>query len=66
MYGYNIYAVDGGVVVKGSFVVNALREASVGLCKGNRIMFRRGLGVMAGITCTSFSAGFTVPTDDVR
>ena len=58
MYGYNIYAVDGGVVVKGSFVVNALRELSVGLCKGNGIMLRRGLGVMA------FSAEVNVPTDD--
>ena len=58
-------AVDGGVVVKGSFVVNAMRELSVGLMKGNGLMFRRGLGVMAGITGTSFSAGFNVPTDDV-
>ena len=45
--------------------MNALRELSVGPCKGNGIMFRCGLCVLSGITGTSISAGYTVPTDDV-
>ena len=58
-------AVDGGDVSKGSFAVRALRELSVGLCKGNGNIFRRELCEMSDITSTSSSTGFIARTNDV-
>ena len=40
--------------VKGPFVLNTLPESSVGLCKGNGVMSRRRLDVIAGVIGTSF------------
>ena len=55
--------------MKCTFVVKALRELSVELCKGNVGMLRRRTGVNgAGITrdtSTCFSAGLTVLNHDV-
>jgi hypothetical protein len=55
-----------GEVAKDGFVVNALRELSVSLCRGNAVLYRRGLGVLARVTGNSFRAGLTVPTADVH
>ena len=55
-----------GRVVKAGFVGNALRELSISLCRGNALMHRRGLGVLARVTGNCFRAGLTVPTADVQ
>ena len=55
-----------GRVVKTGFVGNALRELSISLCRGNALMYRRGLGVLARVTGNCFRAGLTVPTADVQ
>lgn len=54
-----------GTVVKGDFVGTALRELSVGLCKGNGIMYRAGLMVLARCSGRAFMSGTIVPTADV-
>jgi hypothetical protein len=54
-----------GRVEKDGFVMNALRELSVSMCRGNGLLYRRGLGVLARVTGTCFRAGLTVPTADV-
>jgi hypothetical protein len=60
-----IAASANGVVLKGDFVSNALRQLSITLCRGNGTMFRRGLNVLAKVTGNHFRAGLTVPTADV-
>ena len=52
-------------VVKDTFVANALRELSIGLCRGNGALYRRALGVMARASGIAFMAGMIVPTSDV-
>jgi hypothetical protein len=51
-----------------SFVAGALREISVGLCRGNFFMYRACLGMFANLhfksSGTGFRAGMRVPTDE--
>jgi hypothetical protein len=58
-------AAAGGAVQKTGFVVNALRQLSVSLCRGNGIMYRRSLSVLARASGTSFLPGLMVPTADI-
>ena len=58
-------AAASGVVVKADFVGSALRELSVGLCKGNGIVYRAGLKVLARCAGTAFLPGAMVPSADM-
>ena len=58
-------ATAGGAVEKGAFTAGALRELSVGLCRGNSVLYRRSIGVRARASSSNFMAGMTVPTSDV-
>ena len=60
-----IAASAAGVVVKGDFVESALRELSVSLCRGNGVMYRRGLQVFATLAGGAFEEGLLVPIADV-
>jgi hypothetical protein len=53
-----------GGVTRASFVAGALREISVGLCRGNFFMYRACLGMFAKFSGTGFWAGRRVPTDE--
>ena len=52
-------------VVKDYFVTNALRELTIGFCRGNGTLYRRGLGVMSCASGIAFQAGMIVPTSEV-
>jgi hypothetical protein len=51
-------------VTRASFVAGALREISIGLCRGNFFMYRVRLGMFAESSGTGFQAGMRVPTDE--
>ena len=57
-------AADGGVL-KETFVTTALRELSVGLCRGNAVLYMRGLKSMARVSGTAFQEGMLVPTGEI-
>jgi hypothetical protein len=57
-------AADGGVL-KETFVTTALRELSVGLCRGNAVLYKRGLKTMARVSGTAFQEGMLVPTGEI-
>jgi hypothetical protein len=46
------------------FVAGALREISIGLCRGNFLIYRACLGMFAKSSGTGFRAGISVPTDE--
>jgi hypothetical protein len=58
-------ATNAGVRTKGDFVTNALRELSIGLCRGNAILYSRSLYVLARVSGFAFRAGMEVPMADV-
>jgi hypothetical protein len=53
-----------GTFTRGDFVGAALRELSVALCKGNAVMYRAGLTVLARCSGHAFLDGATVPFAD--
>jgi hypothetical protein len=53
-----------GGVTRASFVAGALREISVGLCRGNFFMYRACLGMFAKSSATGFRVDMSVPTDE--
>jgi hypothetical protein len=53
-----------GGVTQASFVHGALRELSVGLCRGNFLAYRASVGMLARSSAVSFRAGLSVPTDE--
>jgi hypothetical protein len=53
-----------GGVTRASFVAGALRELSVGLCRGNFLLYRASVGMLARSGGASFRAGLSVPTDE--
>jgi hypothetical protein len=53
-----------GGVTRASFVHGALRELSVGLCRGNFFAYRASVGMLARCSGASFRAGMRVPTDE--
>jgi hypothetical protein len=52
-------------VSKSGFVASAIRELSVGLCRGNDYMYRAAWGLLAQVTGQGFRAGADRPTDEV-
>jgi hypothetical protein len=53
-----------GGVMRASFVNGALRELSVGLCRGNFFAYRASVGMLVRCSGASFRAGMRVPTDE--
>jgi hypothetical protein len=53
-----------GVITRASFVAGTLRELSVGLCRGNFLMYRASGGMFARVSGRGFRAGLAVPTDE--
>jgi hypothetical protein len=53
-----------GGVTRASFVNGALRELSVGLCRGNFFAYRASVGMLFRCSGASFRAGMRVPTDE--
>jgi hypothetical protein len=58
-------AESAGVARKSGFVAWAIRELSVGLCKGNFYDYRDGYGLLAGALGRGFCPGMARPTDEV-
>ena len=58
-------AATGGTVEKGAFTAGALRELSVGLCRGNGVLYMHSLSVLARASGSAFVARMTVSTSDV-
>jgi hypothetical protein len=58
-------ASSSGAVQKSSFVTNALRQLSVALCRGNGVMYRRSLAVLATASGCAFRPGADIITSDV-
>jgi hypothetical protein len=52
-------------VSKSGFVAAALRELSVGLCRGNYLMHWASLGALAGVAGRGFHPGGDPPVEDV-
>jgi hypothetical protein len=57
-------AVGPGGVTRASFVNGALRELSVGLCRGNFFACRASVGMLARSSGASSRAGMRVPIDE--
>jgi hypothetical protein len=53
-----------GGVTRASFVHGALRELSVGLCRGNFLAYRASVGMLDMSSGASCRAGLSVPTDE--
>jgi hypothetical protein len=53
-----------GRVTRASVVHGALRELSVGLCRGNCLAYQASVGMLATSSGVSFRAGLSVPTDE--
>ena len=58
-------AAAGGVRPKDGFVVNALRELSIGLCKGNAVLYKRSMYALARVSGNAFRAGMDNLTAEV-
>ena len=59
-------ALAGGVVFKDGFVVNALHALSVGLCRGNCVLYKGSLYALACASGNAFCADADIPTSEVR
>ena len=44
---------------------HALRELSVGLCRGNCVLYKRSLFALARVSGTAFRAGADIPTSEI-
>ena len=55
-----------GVVFKDDVVGNALRELSVGLCRGNFVLCKCSLYALARVSGTAFRAGADIPTSEIN
>jgi hypothetical protein len=51
-------------VTRASFVNGALRELSVGLCRGNFLSYQASVGMFARSSGASLRAGLSVPTNE--
>ena len=47
------------------FIDNALRELSIGLCRGNAVMYRRGQTALARVTGEAIQRGDETPSAEV-
>ena len=59
-------AATGGTVDRDAFMRTALRELSIGLCRGNGVLYKRSVTVLARVTGTSFLAGLPAATAEVH
>ena len=55
-----------GVVFQDGFAVNASRELSAGLCRGNCVLYKRSLFALARVSCNAFRAGADIPTFEIN
>jgi hypothetical protein len=55
----------GRKVSKSGFVASAIREISVGLCRGDYQMYRASLGLLVGVSGRGFREGAAHPTEEV-
>jgi hypothetical protein len=55
----------GRKVSKSGFVAAAIRELSVGLCRGNYQLYRASLCLLAGVSGHGFREGAAHPTEEV-
>ena len=46
-------------------VKDALRELSVGLCRGYCVLYKRSLFALARVSGTAFRAGADIPTSEI-
>jgi hypothetical protein len=53
-----------GGVSRASFLAGALRDLSVGLIRGNFLLYRASVDMLARSSGSSFRAGLSVPTDE--
>jgi Reverse transcriptase (RNA-dependent DNA polymerase) len=58
-------AAEGGAD-KSIFVANALRHLSIALCRGNAVIYKRSLTVMARLGGEQFLGGMLVPSSDIQ
>ena len=58
-------AAEGGAD-KSIFVANALRHLSIALCRGNAVVYKRSLTVMARLSGEQFLGGMLVPSSDIQ
>ena len=54
-----------GVIFKEGFVVNALRERSVGLFRGNCVLYKCSLYALACVSGNALSAGADIATSEI-
>ena len=55
-------ALASGVVFKDGLLINAWHELSVGLCRGNCVLYKRSLCALARVSGNAFRAGADIPT----
>ena len=58
-------AASQGKVIEEAFMSNSLRLLSVSLCKGNALLFRRELGLLASVAGVDFVVGEAAPNGDM-
>jgi hypothetical protein len=58
------YAAGPGGVTRASLVAGDLWELSIGLCRGNFLMYCASVGMLARDSRTGFRAGMDLPTDE--
>ena len=58
-------AAEGGAD-KSVFVANALRHLSIALCRGNAVICKRSLTVMARLSGEKFLGGMLVPSGEIH
>ena len=58
-------ASEGGKVTKAGFIASALKEMSVGLCRGNGMMLAAGRKVLVGVTGRDVQNGAVEATDEL-
>ena len=59
-------ALVSGIVFKDGFVVNSLRELSVGLCRGNCVLYKRSLYVLVCMSGHTFCADADIPISEIN
>jgi hypothetical protein len=57
-------AVGPGCVLRALFVADALRELSVGLIRGNFLLYGASVGMLARCSGSSLLSGLSLPTDE--
>ena len=59
-------ALAGGVVFKDGLVVDALRELSVGLCRGNCVLYKQSLCAFARVWGNASLASADIPISEIN